>query len=180
MRQLAFEILRQKWRHLSIIILLLLANVVLSVVLSYQLPLLTDLQAKLSSMRRQSARTGQVDAAALYKKGTEDLEKLKGWMPEKREFAKVLGELYETAASNGVDVGSVSYKPAAIKEEPIHSYQLSYSVNGGYAAVKSYLSDLQQSQELIVVDSVTFSNSDLYIENVVMNLRVTIYLREGA
>ncbi len=45
-------------------------------------------------------------------------------------------------------------------------------------AVKSYLFDLQNNQELIVVDSVSFSNKDLYSENVVMDLRVTVYLRE--
>jgi hypothetical protein len=56
---------------------------------------------------------------------------------------------------------------------------LSLSVSGGYAAVKSYLSDLQSNPELIVVDTVTFSNSDLFVENVVMDLHLTVYLREG-
>ena len=181
MKQYLFEIVRQKWRLLSIILVLLLLNVVLGVVVSsYQLPELADLQARWNDLRRQSARSGAVDAAALYQQGTADLEKLKTRIPEKREFARVLSDLIEAAASSAVEVGTISYKPVQIKEEPLLSYQLSLSVTGRYAAVKSFLSDLQNNRELLVVDSVELSNSDLYNENVVMALHVTVYLREGA
>jgi type IV pilus assembly protein PilO len=88
--------------------------------------------------------------------------------------------LLEAAASSAVEVGAISYKPVSIKEEALLSYQLSFSVSGRYAAVKSYLSDLQKNPELIVVDTVSFSNSDLFVENVVMALHITVYLREGA
>ena len=56
------------------------------------------------------------------------------------------------------------------------------TVGGSYAAVKSFLSDLQRNGELIVVDSISLSNSDLYEENIIMDLRLTIYLqgKEGA
>lgn len=181
MKQYIIEIVRQKWRLLSIILFLLLLNVALSVVASvYQLPSLTDLQTKWSSLRRLTARAGKVDAATLHQQGSADLEKLKARIPEKREYARVLSDLLEAAASSAVEVGTISYKPLPIKEEPLLSYQLSFSVGGSYAAVKSYLSDLQKNQELIVVDTVAFSNSDLFVENVVMSLHVTVYLREGA
>lgn len=180
MKQLVFEIVRQKWRFLSIILILLLLNVALVVVLStYQIPVLADLQTKWSSLRRSSAAAGQTDPAALYQQGTSDLEKVKGKIPEKRQFARVLSDLLEAAASSGVAVGAISYKPQQIKEEALLSYQLSLSVSGGYAAVKSYLADIQGLPELIVVDAVSFSNSDPFIENVVMALNITVYLREG-
>jgi type IV pilus assembly protein PilO len=175
------EIVRQKWRLLSIIVALLLLNVVLSVVVSaYQLPTLAKLQTTWSTLRSQSARVGQRDASALHLQGAADLEKLMTHIPEKREFARVLGELYESAASSAVEVGTISYKPAPIKGEKLISYQLSFPVNGSYAAVKSYLADLQQNQDLLVVDSVSFSNSDLFVENVFMDLRLTVYLRGGS
>ncbi len=181
MKQYVLEILRQKWRLLSIILTLLLLNVALGVVVSsYQIPLLADLQTKWNSLRRQAAGAGQVDATALHQQGSADLEKLKAKIPEKRQFARVLSDLLEAAASSGVEVGPISYKPEQIKEEALLSYQLSFSVSGGYAAVKSYLSDLQKNPELIVVDTVTFSNSDPFVENVVTALRITVYLREGA
>jgi Tfp pilus assembly protein PilO len=181
MKRYVFEIIRQKWRLLSIILTLLLLNLFLFAMVSvYQLQSLADLQTKWSSLRSQTARAGLVDAATLYHQGSVDLEKLKTRIPEKREFARVLSELLESAASSAVEVGSISYKPLQLKEETLLSYQLSFSVSGRYAAVKSYLSDLQKIPELIVVDTVAFSNNDVFVENVVMNLRITVYLRGEA
>lgn len=181
MEQYVIEIVRQKWRLLTVILFLLLLNVALTVLVSaYQLPYLVDLQTKWSNLRRQTVRAGQVDAMTLYQQGSTDLEKLKARIPVKREFARVLSELLEAAASSAVEVGTISYKPVPIKEEALLSYQLTLSVSGGYAAVKSFLADLQKNPELIVVDSVAFSNSDLFVENVVMDLHITVYLREGA
>ena len=181
MKQYVLEIVRQKWRFLSIILFLLLLNVTLGIVVSsYQLPLLADLQTKWSNLRQKAARTGQVDAATLHRQGSADLEKLKARIPEKREFARVLSDLLEAAASSNVEVGAISYKPVQIKEEALLSYQLTLSVSGSYAAVKSFLSDLQNNKELLVVEPTVFSNSDPLVENVIMNLSITIYLREGA
>lgn len=180
MKQLVFEIVRQKWRLISLIGFMLLLNIVLSVVISaYQLPSIVSLQARWSDARQKSARSGVVDAATLYHQGSADLENLKTAIPEKREFARILSDLLEAAASSNVEVGAISYKPEQLKEEMLLSYQLSLSVSGSYAAVKSYLSDLQKSRELLVVDTVTFSNSDLFVENVVMEVRLTVYLRGG-
>lgn len=181
MKLYVLEIIRQKWRLLSVIMILLLINGALGIVVSaYQLPTLADLQIKWSDLRRLSARAGMAGAATLHQQGSADLKTLKTRIPEKREFARVLSELLESAASSAVEVGTISYKPVQIKEEALLSYQLSLSASGRYAAVKSYLADLQNNRELIVVDSVAFSNSDLFVENVVMNLRITVYLREEA
>jgi type IV pilus assembly protein PilO len=90
------EIVRQKWRLLMVIALLAVVNAGLSLYASgYQSPALAALQTRWSDLRRQSARAGYVDAATLYAKGTADLETVKKRIPEKREFARVLGELYE-------------------------------------------------------------------------------------
>lgn len=181
MKRYLLEILRQKWRLLSVILTLLVANVVLGVFVSaYQLPSLEDLQTKWAGLRLQAARAGQTDPVALHRQGAADLEKLKTRTPEKRQFARVLSDLLEAAASSSVEVGTISYKPVEVKGEALLSYQLSLSVSGRYAAVKSYLADLQKNPELLVVDTVAFSNSDLFVEKVVMDLRITVYLREGA
>ena len=175
------EILRQKWRLLSVILMLLVVNVVLGVFVSvYQLPSLEDLQTKWNGLRLQAARAGQTDPVVLHRQGAADLEKLKTKIPEKRQFARVLSDLFEAAASSSVEVGTISYKPVTLKEEALLSYQLSLSVSGRYAAVKSYLADLQKNPELLVVDTIAFSNSDILVEKVVMDLRITVYLREGA
>lgn len=181
MKQYLFEIARQKWRLLSVIAFMLLLNIALSVTISaYQLPSVVSLRTTWSDLRQKAARSGRVDADALYKQGSADLEKITAAIPEKREFARILSDLLEAAAGSNVEVGAMSYKPEQLKEEPLLSYHLSLSVSGSYAGVKSYLSDLQKSQELIVVDTVTFSNRDLYVENVVMDVRLTVYLRGKA
>ncbi len=179
-KQYVFEIFRQKRRILSIILTLLLFNFIISAVVSvYQRPLLTGLQTNWSDLRRKAATAGKFDATTLYQQGAVDLEKLKEIIPEKRQFARILSDLLEAAASNAVEVGAISYKPLQVKGENLLSYQLSFSVNGGYAAVKSYLADLQNNPELIVVDTVVFSNRDLFVESVAMDLHITVYLREG-
>ena len=180
MKQFVFEIIRQKWRLLSVVLFMLLLNVTLSVVISaYQLPSVVSLQTRWSDVRQKAARSGKVDADTLYKQGGADLEKLKSAIPEKREFARILSELLEAADASNVAVGAITYKPEQFKEEQLLSYQLSLSVSGSYAGVKSFLSDLQKSEELLVVDTAAFSNSDLFVENVVMNVHLTVYLRGG-
>ena len=95
MKQLVFEIVRQKWRLLSIITFMLLLNVLLSVVISaYQIPAVVSLQSKWSDLRQKAALFGKVDAGTLYKQGAADLEKLKTMIPEKREFARILSDLW--------------------------------------------------------------------------------------
>lgn len=181
MNHIILEIIREKKLVLVVILLLILLNALLMILVdSYQAKALVATHTRWSDLRRQAASLGQADAAALYRQGAGDLEKIKTRIPAKREFARVLGDLFESASSSGVSTGSISYKPETIKGEGLLSYQLSISVNGSYAAIKSYLADLQQNPELIVVENVTFSNSDLFVENVTMDLHLTIYLREGA
>lgn len=181
MKMMLLEIIRQKRLALLLSLSLLLANVALMVVLtSYQEPALVSSRSKWSELRNKVARAGRADASELYRRGKSDLEKLGTRIPPKREFARVLNDLLDATSNSGVVMGTISYKPLTIKDEGLLSYQLSFSVRGDYAAVKSCLADLQQNPELVVVDNVTLTNSDLFEEKVVMNLNITVYLREGA
>lgn len=182
MNLILIEIIRQKKIVLAVVLSLILVNLILTVVIaSHQEPALVLSRSKWNDLRNLIARSGRVDASALYRQGTTDLENLNNRIPPKREFARVLSDLFETASNSGVTTGAISYKPLPVKDEALlFSYQLSLSVSGDYAAVKSYLSDLQQNPELIIVDSISLANNDLFVENVLMNLNITVYLREGA
>lgn len=180
MNQLLIEILRLKKVTFVIILVLILLNVALMVLINYyQSAELVAAQTKWSELRRKAASVGSADSSAMYRQGLSDLVKLKTKIPAKREFARVLGDLLEGAASSGVSAGSISYKPSILKDESLLSYQLSFSVAGGYAAIKSYLADLQKYPELIVVDDIALSNNDPFVENVVMDLHLTVYLQGG-
>lgn len=181
MNQVLLEIVRQKKISLLLVLVLLILNVVIMVLIaSYQEPELVTTRNRWNELRNMAARTGKADAATLYRQGAADLEKLNSRIPLKREFARVLSDIIEITSDNGVTTGAITYKPVPIKDESLLSYQFSFSVGGNYAAIKSCLSDLQRHPELLVVDSVAFSNGDLFEEKVVMNLNITVYLRGDA
>lgn len=178
MNQIILELLRQKKLLLGIVLVLIVLNVALTVFVStYQIPALAAVQTRWSDVRRQVAHSDTADAATLYRQGRADLERLNTKIPLKRDFARVLSDLIELASTSAVTMGSMSYKPAPAAQEGLLSYQLAFPVSGSYAAVKSYLADLQNYSELVVVDSISLANSDPYEELVVMDLHTTVYLR---
>lgn len=181
MKEALLEILRLKKRLLIPLVLLLVLTIALFVVVDlYQEQEIAAAQLKWGELRRQVAGAGVRDVSATFRQGRADLETLQGRIPTKRQFPRLLGEILEQAASSGVATGPINYKPHVLKEQKLLAYELSLGVSGGYAAIKSFLADLLKNRELIIVEDVSFTNSDLYEENVTMDLHLTIYLREDA
>lgn len=178
MKDAILEIVRQKKRLLIAIALLALLTVALFVAVDgYQLPEIVAAQMKWGDLRRQVVVAGRGDVTNTYKQGKIDLETLKGRIPPKRQFPRLLGDILEQAVSSGVATGPITYKPRVIKDEGLLAYELAMSVNGRYAAIKSFFADLRKFRELVVVDDFSLTNSDVFEENVTMDLHVTIYLR---
>jgi type IV pilus assembly protein PilO len=178
MNQAFQELIRQKRRALILLAALLLLNIGLYVTVStYVAPAVIAAQVSWSDLRQRVAAVGKADVASVYRRGIDDLKKLSAKVPEKRQFPRVLGELFDSAASSGVNTGSVTYKPEAVKGQDLLSYTVTMSVSGRYAAIKSFLADLQKQGEMIVVDDIKLSNSDLYEENVSMELHLIVYLQ---
>jgi len=178
MKDAILEIVRQKKRLLIAIALLALLTVALFVVVDgYQMPEIVAAQMKWSDLRRQVVVAGRGDITNTYKQGKIDLETLKGRIPPKRQFPRLLGDILEQTVSSGVVTGPITYKPRVIKDEGLLAYELAMSVNGRYAAIKSFLADLRKFRELVVVDDFSMTNSNVFEENVTMDLHMTIYLR---
>lgn len=181
MKQVVLELLRLKKRSLIAICLLLLTNVVLFALVSgYQESALVASRTVLSNLRSRVAAADRGDVNVAYHQGKSDLEKIRSMIPLKRQFPRVLGDILDTAASSGVGTGSITYKPQVLKDENLLAYAVTMSTLGSYAAVKSLLSDLQKNHELVVIDGISLTNSDPFVESVLMELRLTVYLREGA
>jgi type IV pilus assembly protein PilO len=181
MRDAILEIVRRKVRLLIAIAMLALLTVALFIVVDgYQMPEIAAAQMKWSDLRRQVAVAGRGDITNTYKQGKIDLETLRGRIPPKRQFPRLLGDILELAVSSGVTTGPITYKPRVVKDEGLLAYELAMSVNGRYAAIKSFLADLRKFRELVVVDDFSLTNSDVFEENVTMDLHVTIYLRGDA
>jgi type IV pilus assembly protein PilO len=179
MNQALLELFRQKKRTLIVALVLLLLNIGLyAVTAGYIEPKISTSQALWTNLRQRIAVAGKADVATVYRRGVDDLKKLAPRFPVKRQFPRVLGDILDAAASSAVVTSNVSYKPQAIKDHDLLAYGISMTVGGSYAAVKSFLGDLQNNSEMIVIDGISLSNSDLYEENVVLDLRLTVYLQE--
>jgi type IV pilus assembly protein PilO len=183
MNQAILELLREKKRTLIMAVVLLLLNIVLyTLSAAYLEPRIAASQTMWTDLRQRVAVAGRADVATVYRRGLDDLKKLVLHIPVKRQFPRVLGDILDAAASSAVITGNISYKPLAIKDRDLLAYGISMTVGGRYAAVKSFLGDLQKYSEMIVIDGISLSKSDLFEENVVMDLRLTVYLqsKEGA
>jgi type IV pilus assembly protein PilO len=181
MREALLETLRLNKRLLIAAAVLALVTLGLCVTVStYQAPEIADAQLKWNDLRRRSASIGRGDVTSAYKQGQIDLAKLTDRIPLKRQFPRVLGDLIEAAASNGAVTGALTYKPEVVKGENLLDYGLTMKISGRYAAIKSFLADLLNTPELIVVEGFSLTNSDPFEEDVSMDLHLTVYLREGA
>jgi len=181
MKQALLDLLSTKKRSLAAIGVLLLLNCALyAMITAYQTPALGTALNKWSDLRGRVAALGRGDVTTAFRQGKGDLEKLAPLIPARRQFARVLSDFLEAAASSGVTTGAITYKPQLVKDENLLAYGVTMSVNGRYAAVKSFLSDLQKYREMVVIDGITLTNSDPFEENVTMDVRLTIYLREDA
>jgi len=181
MNQVILEIIRQRKRTFTVVLVLLVLNIAVLVFLkAYMASAISAAQTSWGDLRRRAAVAGQNDASTIYRRGKADLEQLRTHIPPKSQFPRLLGGIFDTAASDGVRVGTITYKPMVVKETPgLLSYGLSLSVGGAYAAVKNFLADMQKNSELIVIDGMSMANNDPYEENVVMDLHVTVYLQEA-
>ena len=183
MKQALMELFLQKKRTLIVALVLLVLNIGLyAVTAGYLEPKVAASQASWNDLRQRVAVAGRADVATVYRRGVDDLKKLALRIPAKRQFPRVLGDILDAAASSAVVTGNISYKPQIVKDRDLLSYEVSMSVGGSYAAVKSFLADLQKNSEMVVINGISFSKSDLYEENVVMDLHLTVYLlgKEGA
>lgn len=163
-----------------LIILLAVINGIIFVYVSrFQDPQLADLLTKWSDLRRKAAAASRADAATLYRQAELDLTAIRTHIPQKREFPRVLGDIIEAATTSGVVTSGMNYKPIVLKDEKLLQYQLNMNVSGSYAAIKSFLADLQRTRELLVVDGISIANSDPYEENASLDLHLSLYLQEA-
>lgn len=173
-------VLGKKWQLIAVAIGLLLNIGLLVWIDGHQTQAISSAQVTWNDLRRRLASTGRESVENRFRQGKTDLDAIRERIPEKRQFASLLGDLIENAASSGVTVGPITYKPESIRDEHLLAYVVTISVSGRYAAIKSFLSDQLKKRELLIVDAISLTNSDPYEENVTMNLHMTVYLREEA
>jgi len=172
------EILKERRGVLAVILVLVLANVVMLVYSQvFQQPRLARLQDEWSGKRNLVAG-GEGDLAAIYRQGTADLATFQERMPLKRDFTREMMEVFEIAANNGLKVKGISYKPEVVKDSNLVVYGVSMTLDGKYAGIKSFISDLQCHGGLLTIDSISLSSGSMTEEAVSLKMQLSAYLRQ--
>jgi type IV pilus assembly protein PilO len=139
-------------------------------------PQVASLQNNWSEKRLLAAGGAGMDEAAFYRQGTADLVVWRTRIYPKKEFARFIGELFETATNSTLKVGSIAYKPQPIKSEGLLAYSIDFNVSGKYAAIKSFIADIEHFREICVIDDISL-NGKATEESVDMRLQLTAYFR---
>ncbi|ACM20996.1 type II secretion system protein PulO, putative [Geotalea daltonii FRC-32] len=172
------ETLIAKKRLVLPIIFLLFINIVSFVYLTfYQEPRVASLQSSWFEKRQKSSQMSVLDAATIYAQGKRDLQTWHSRILSKNDFARMLGELFETASNNSLVVNNVTYKPTSMKEQGLLAYTIDFSVSGNYAGMKSFISDLMRSRQIILLDNLSLANASQTKEDVQLKLKLITYFR---
>lgn len=176
--KLLLEIIRMRRRAIILLAILLLLDIFLYGVVSYQKPRLGGLQSKLAEKRRLVAAGEARDVATIYRQGGADIKIFRDRIPAKKDFARTLGELFDLAENNGLKISNVSYKPGPVKgQEGLAVYEMSFSVAGRYPAVKSFISDILKWRNIITIETLSLNSAKVTEESVDLRVQVSQYLR---
>jgi type IV pilus assembly protein PilO len=171
------QIIRARRNYFIAISVLILINIGLFIYYSSFLdPKVVSLQKNWSEKRLAGAGEAVKDTAAIYRQGTEDLAVWRSKIYPKKDFARFIGELFETATNKTLKVGSITYKPQLVKGDNLLAYSIGFNVSGNYAEIKNFLADIERMREIAVIDNVSL-NAKSSEENVDMKLQMTAYFR---
>lgn len=171
------ELVKAKRAVLAVIVALVLVNLgIAAYTRLVQEPELLKLQDEWSEKRRL-VTGGEGSLAVVYRQGTADLALFQERIPLKRDFTRQMMEVFETAANNGLRVKGITYKPEALGEANLVVYGVAMNLDGQYAGVKSFISDLQCHGGLLTIDSIALSSGSMTEESVSLKMQLSAYLR---
>ncbi len=176
--KLVKEVVKSRRRIFVLIAFLLILNILSYSYLSiYQGPRVVSLQSSWFEKRQKSSGMKAANAATIYSQGVKDLQVWNARILPRKDFARMLGELFEMAGNNNMAVKGVTYKPQDMKNEGLIAYSIDFSLSGKYAGAKSFISDLMRSKQIIVIDNLSLANTSQTTEAVDLKLELVTYFR---
>jgi len=165
-------------RKRSFIVIVLLFAVALALQLFInlsQIPRVEKLRAEYLQLRDQAGRgAALLDKETLYRNGLADLAKFREKLYPKSQFAKFIGELFEMASKNDLELTSITYKPLISKEVQFLNYSLTLSVSGKYSQLKKFIYDLSGGNtNILVIDSIAMTTSASTADSVQLQMSIT-------
>jgi Tfp pilus assembly protein PilO len=170
------QILQLRKRSLIAIAILFVVALSLQLFISlYQTSQVELENVEWMKLREQEGRGAALqDRDTLYKNGLADLAKFRERIYPKSQFARFIGELYEKASENNLEIVSITYKPSIVKEDQLLSYTLTLSVSGKYTQLKKFIYALGAGNgNLLVIDSIAIAASGTATESVQLQLSIT-------
>jgi len=185
------SILLAAWRLNRVLPLLVgslvLLNVVAYLSLNYlSLPQRDTLETQLMDLQARVRQNRQSDAEAktpaeIFLRGEADLQKFRAVIPSKTEFPALLGEIFSLAGQAGLTIDQIGYQPKEVEGRGLLRYGLAFSVNGDYGQIKRFIYSLEQSERLIVIDSLTLSGGrESGLATVELRLQLATFFRTEA
>lgn len=170
-------ILLKKKPLLALAILLVTVTGLYAYVSSYQETTLETLRDSWMAKRKLQTESGSASMASVYAQGVKDLEVFYGRIPHKREFARMLSDVFEIVSNNGLSLKTVGYKPVSQSSGDLMAYQLNLNLTGRYAAVKSFIADIQRMSEIVTIDSLVLSGAGPTQESIDLKVQLSAYFR---
>lgn len=105
----------------------------------------------------------------------DDLHLFRQAIPEKGGLTALVQEIFTLAAEAGLNIERVAYQPKEVVEHGLLHYGLTFSVAGDYGQIKKFISSLEQSSRLLVIEEISLSGAAGATVN--LNIRLLTYFR---
>jgi len=172
------EIVRQRRRQLLLVVALIcLGAITYFLRVSLLQEQVVNARREWSTQRMQIKQKTLLGKAEQYAAGMREIAKFSERIPAQRQFARVIGELFEFADNNSLAVGSVTYKPEKGVAGYVE-YKINVDLTGSYGGIKSFLADINQAPEIIIVDTMGLNKGGKLFDDEV-KLRVTLAVLFG-
>lgn len=149
---------------------------------AYQEPQLESTRAEWLKMRAaESHGAANISRELIFNNGRNDLAKLREKIYSKNQFARFIGEIYDAAGRNSLELASISYKHDLNKEEKLFKYTMNLSTNGRYLQQKKFIRDLYSLDNLLHIDAISLASQGGDSSDMVqLQTQITTYFKVEA
>jgi len=147
----------------------------------FQEPQLERARVEWGKLRAAESRgAANISKEMIFNNGKNDLGKLRERIYFKNQFARFIGEIYDAAGRNNLELASITYKPELNKEEKLFKYSMTLSTNGRYIQQKKFIRDLNMADNLLHIDAISLASQGSNAEIVQLQTQITTYFKVEA
>jgi Tfp pilus assembly protein PilO len=132
-----------------------------------------DLQRRIRTLQRE-AQSGDGIVTAFR-----EVEEFAQGYPPSAELVPLIGRLTTLARSLALEIPTVEYKPAAVKEVGLTKITVTMGVEGNYGKIRRFLYDLESMRHHLVIESLSLADPK-GISDLQVRLQLALYFRSPA